>query len=52
MVPVTRDNCKCTHRVGDRCGNPKVAESPRVNDSLQSRWYCSLCPYFQTIVGQ
>jgi len=46
MVPITRDNKLCSHRVGDRCANPQVANTPVVNDSLQSRWYCSNCPYF------
>ncbi len=46
MVPITRDNKRCVHRVGDRCGNSRVANTPVVNDSLQSRWYCSTCPYF------
>ena len=47
MVPVTRDNHKCIHRRQDRCGNASVANAPVVNDSLQSRWYCSKCPYFE-----
>jgi hypothetical protein len=46
MVPITRDNNLCIHRVGDRCGNSNVANAPVVNDSLQSRWYCSNCPYY------
>ena len=46
MVPITRDNRRCLHRVGDRCGNSRVANAAVVNDSLQSRWYCSNCSYF------
>ncbi|MFH1054971.1 MAG: hypothetical protein V1744_02625 [Candidatus Altiarchaeota archaeon] len=48
MVPITRDNTRCSHRSGDRCGNNQVANTPVVNDSLQSKWYCSNCPYFET----
>ncbi|MBD3388240.1 MAG: hypothetical protein GF416_04100 [Candidatus Altiarchaeales archaeon] len=48
MVPITRDNSKCIHRNEDRCTNNKIANTPVVNDSLQSQWYCSNCPYFQT----
>ena len=46
MVTISKDNKACVHRVGNRCQNERVANAPVVNDSLQSKWYCSNCPYY------
>ena len=46
MVPITRDNKLCKFRNGNRCINDMIAKKPVVDDSLQSRWYCSNCKYY------
>ena len=46
MVPITRDNNLCKFRSGSHCANDLIANKPIVNDSLQSRWYCSNCKYY------
>jgi hypothetical protein len=48
MVPVENTNHKtCRHRKSDRCTNELVGDGVVVNDSLQSRWYCSQCNHFE-----
>lgn len=49
MVPVNNNYKSCTHRNGNKCTNDKIASGPIVNDSLQSKWYCSTCKYFEIL---
>ncbi|MFH1788440.1 MAG: hypothetical protein ABH834_03565 [Candidatus Altiarchaeota archaeon] len=47
MVPIENENNqRCRWRVGDKCGNDQVGAGIIVNDSLQSRWFCSGCNHF------
>lgn len=48
MVPIENDNNeRCRWRMKDKCVNEKIASGIIVNDSLQSRWFCSNCQYFK-----
>ena len=47
MVPIENENNdRCMWRVGDKCVNEKVGAGVIVNDSLQSKWFCSYCNHF------
>jgi hypothetical protein len=47
MVPVENENNRrCRWRVGDKCVNEKVGFGVIVNESLQSKWFCSGCQHF------
>ncbi|MFH1403160.1 MAG: hypothetical protein ABIH11_02705 [Candidatus Altiarchaeota archaeon] len=46
MINLLRDNSSCRYRVNNRCSNSQIASSPIVDDSLQSRWYCSNCEHY------
>ncbi|MFH1835446.1 MAG: hypothetical protein ABH851_04585 [Methanobacteriota archaeon] len=48
MVPVENNNNEmCKWRIGDKCINEKIAAGIIVNESTQSRWYCSNCQHFE-----
>ncbi len=47
MIPLLNNNELCKHRRGEKCMNEQIAKGMIVNGSMQSRWYCSNCKYFE-----